>query len=88
MAAKLEAQAASVMKLGPRRFRTLATRPETMFGSSPGIESSVIGGTVASIVACQSCKMAWRAAGGSWLKAGTPSRACRYSGKTMRCVVM
>ena len=46
-AAKVEAQAASVMKFGPRRFRTFATRPEMMFGSSPGIVSSVIGGSIA-----------------------------------------
>ncbi len=42
-AAKLEAQAASVMKLGPRRLKTLATRPEITLGSSPGMESSVMG---------------------------------------------
>ena len=32
------------MKLGPRRLSTLATRPETMFGSSPGMVSSVMSG--------------------------------------------
>ena len=43
-AARLEAQAASVMKFGPRRLSTLATRPDTTFASSPGMVSSVIGG--------------------------------------------
>ena len=43
-AANVEAQAASAVKFGPRRLSTLATRPERMFESSPGIVSSVISG--------------------------------------------
>jgi hypothetical protein len=42
MAASPEAQAASVVKFGPRRLNTAATRPAMMLASSPGMVSSVI----------------------------------------------
>jgi hypothetical protein len=87
-AAKLEAQAASVMKLGPRRLSTLATRPETMLGSSPGMVSSVMGGRVASMRSCHWPRIASRTAGGSWENSLTDSSARRYSGNWMRMVVM
>ena len=57
-AARLEAQAASVMKLGPRRLRMLATRPETMLASSPGMVSSVMGGMLLPIVCRQRARIA------------------------------
>ncbi len=41
-AANPEAQAASVVKLGPRRLNRFATRPAITFESSPGMVSSVI----------------------------------------------
>ena len=44
MPASAEAQAASVVKFGPRRLNSAATRPAMMFDSSPGIVSSVIVG--------------------------------------------
>ena len=44
-AARLDAQAASVVKFGPWRPRRFATRPAMMFASSPGIVSSVTGGS-------------------------------------------
>ncbi len=81
IAAKLEAQAASVMKLGPRRLSTLATRPETMLGTS------VMGGMVASMRSCHRARIAWRTVGGSCWNSVTASRALRYSGNWMRMVV-
>ncbi len=44
MPASAEAQAASVVKFGPRRLNRAATRPAMMFDSSPGIVSSVMVG--------------------------------------------
>jgi len=41
-AAMVEAQAASVMKLGPEKLNTLATRPAITLESSPGMVSSVM----------------------------------------------
>ena len=43
-AASPEAQAASVVKLGPLKLNRFATRPAMMFASSPGMVSSVISG--------------------------------------------
>jgi hypothetical protein len=45
IAATAEAQAASTTKLGPRRLKRLATRPARQLPSSPGIVSSVTGGS-------------------------------------------
>ena len=87
MAAKLEAQAASVMKLGPRRLSTLATRPETMLGSSPGMVSSVMGGMTASSRSNHWLRIASCTAGGSCLNSVADSSALRYSGNWMRMVV-
>jgi hypothetical protein len=84
MAAKLEAQAASVMKLGPRRLSRLATRPETMLGSSPGMESSVMAGMRWSMTLCHSAMICWRRSGESRLKASEACSAWANSGKTMR----
>ena len=42
-AARLEAQAASVVKFLPARSKTLATRPAITFDREPGIVSSVTG---------------------------------------------
>jgi len=47
MAASEEAQAASVTKLGPVKLKTLATRPEMMLESSPGMVSSLMAGDLA-----------------------------------------
>ncbi len=88
MAAKLEAHAASAMKLGPRRFSTLATRPETMLGNSPGMVSSVISGSTWPIRSCHCARIASRTATGSSPNAPTCSSAARYSGKLMRRLVM
>ena len=43
-AARELAQAASVVKFGPRRSKALAMRPAMTFASSPGMESSSISG--------------------------------------------
>ncbi len=42
IAASADAQAASVVKLGPRKLNSAATRPAMMFASSPGMVSSVM----------------------------------------------
>ena len=44
IAAMAEAQAASVVKLGPWKLKTLAMRPAMQLASSPGMLSSVISG--------------------------------------------
>ena len=43
-AAKDDAQAASVVKFGPLKLKTWATRPAMTLESSPGMVSSVMGG--------------------------------------------
>ena len=40
--ARPEAQAASVVKFGPRKLNRFATRPASTLASSPGMVSSVI----------------------------------------------
>ncbi len=87
-AAKLLAQAASVMKFGPRRLRMLATRPETMLASSPGMESSVMVGKVRSITAWNCSINANCVLDGSRWNSGAARSQLAYSGKAMRCVVM
>ena len=75
-------------KFGPRRLKTLATRPAMMLPSSPGIVSSVITGSQAS----QRCRQLARrsprappsAARANWRRASS-SRA--NSGKLMRSAV-
>ncbi len=87
-AAKLLAQAASVMKFGPRRLSILATRPETMLASSPGIESSVMAGKLRSMTAWNcSIRATWVLAGNRWNSGAARSQPA-YSGKAMRWVVM
>ena len=44
MAARVDAQAASVTKFGPRKLNRLQTRPAITLDSSPGMVSSVISG--------------------------------------------
>ena len=46
-AAMADAQAASVVKLGPWKLKTAATRPAMMFASSPGMVSSLMIGKCA-----------------------------------------
>ena len=53
IAASADAQAASVVKLGPWRLNRLATRPAMQLPSSPGIVSSVIAGSQAVEVGAQ-----------------------------------
>jgi hypothetical protein len=86
-AAKLEAQAASVTKLGPRRFSTLATRPDRMLASSPGIVSSVTGGRAWFILSCQRDRMRWRTSAGRSRNSCASFSHRAHSGNWMRSVV-
>ena len=64
IAAIAEAQAASTTKLGPRRLNRLETRPARQLPSSPGIVSSVTGGSHPSMFECSSRAIASRALSG------------------------
>ena len=86
-AANVEAQAASAVKFGPRRLSTLATRPERMFESSPGIVSSVISGIPFATTSCQRERMALRTSAGRSRNSFASSSRRRYSGNEMRSVV-
>ena len=86
-AAKVDAQAASVVKFGPRRFRTFATRPERMFDSSPGIVSSVMSGMFRATTSDQRARIASRTAAGRSRNSFASSSSRRYSGNEMRSVV-
>ena len=86
-AASVEAQAASVVKLGPRRLSTLATRPARMFDSSPGIVSSVISGRPFVTTSAQRARMALRTSAGSSANSFDSTSSRRYSGNSMRSVV-
>ena len=88
MAARAEAQAASVMKLGPRRLSTLAMRPETMLASSPGMLSSVISGNLLAARSRHCAKIASRTAFGNCWNSGACSSKWAYSGKAIRRLVM
>ena len=59
IAAIADAQAASTTKFGPRRLKRFATRPARQLPSSPGIVSSVTGGS-RSKLACSSPAIAAR----------------------------
>ena len=65
MAASPEAQAASVVKLGPRKLNKFATRPAITFASSPGMVSSVISSNPARNEARVSASTASRTGSGS-----------------------
>ena len=86
-AANVEAQAASAVKFGPRRLSTLATRPERMFDSSPGIVSSVISGIPFRTTSCQRERMASRTGAGRSRNSFVSVSRRRYSGNEMRSVV-
>ena len=86
-AAKVEAQAASAVKFGPRRLSTLATRPERMFDSSPGIVSSVISGSLFATTSRQRERMAARTSAGRSRNSCASSSSRSYSGNEMRSVV-
>ena len=86
-AAKVDAQAASAVKLGPRRLSTLATRPERMFESSPGIVSSVISGIRARTTSVHRERIALRTSAGRSRNSFASRSRRRYSGNEMRSVV-
>ena len=87
IAAKLEAHAASVMKFGPRRLSRFATRPLMMLASSPGIVSSVMGGSRLSRAWCQRDRMAVRTSKGRSRNSATPVSALWNSGNITRRLV-
>ena len=79
--AKDDAHAASVVKLGPCSPRTLATRPAMMFASSPGMVSSVTGGSAAPAAPLAPSRISACISGGSSRNLGTEPRAFRNAGK-------
>ena len=72
VAAIADAQAASIVKFGPWRSKRLATRPARQLLSSPGIVSSLIGGSHASRCPCSSEAIAVRTSVGSAVKLVAP----------------
>ena len=68
IAASAEAHAASVVKFGPWRLNRLAIRPAMQLPSSPGIVSSVISGSQASMLPCSSRSIVARTSAGSAAK--------------------
>ena len=64
IAATADAHAASTTKFGPRRLKRLATRPARQLPSSPGIVSSVTGGSQPSRLSSSSRAIASRASPG------------------------
>ena len=76
-APKEDAQAASTVKLGPLRLKTLATRPAMTLESSPGMVSSLIVVRPALMAATVSTAMASRALLGMWAREGACSSLSR-----------
>jgi len=74
-AASEEAQAASTVKLGPLKLKTLATRPAITLESSPGMESSVMAPEPCLTSRSSSATKADRAAAGISLRAHTRASA-------------
>ena len=64
IAASPEAQAASVVKFGPRKLNRLAIRPAMTFASSPGMVSSLISAKFARYAFWVSSRIARRAFSG------------------------
>ena len=87
IAASADAQAASVVKLGPWRLNRLATRPAMQLPSSPGIVSSVITGSQASKLACSSPSIVERTSAGSAAKLAARSSSRARSGNMIRSAV-
>ena len=86
-AARPEAQAASVVKFGPRKLNRLAIRPARTLESSPGMVSSVMAGSWARNPSCHSSRIAARTSAGSAAKDGAFCRSRANSGNWMRRVV-
>ena len=86
-AAMADAQAASVTKFGPWKSNRLAMRPARMLPSSPGIVSSLMGGSQASMFACSSASTAARTPGSRAANDGAFSSSRASSGKVMRSAV-
>ena len=86
-AASADAHAASVVKLGPRKLKSAATLPASTFASSPGIESSVMGGNPATKRSCDSATMAARTSAGSAANEGAAARSLANSGNATRNAV-
>ena len=84
MAASPEAQAASVVKLGPRKLNTFATRPAITFASSPGMVSSVIPSNPATNEAWVSASTASRTSGGSAANDGAALSSRANAGNWIR----
>ena len=84
VAARPEAQAASVVKFGPRKSKRFAIRPASTLDSSPGMVSSVIACSWARNPSCHSPRIAARASAGSAANEGARSRSRRNSGNWMR----
>jgi hypothetical protein len=87
IAASADAQAASVVKLGPWKSKRLATRPARQLASSPGIVSSVITGSQSSKLACSSPSIFERTSAGSAAKLAARSSSRARSGKRIRSAV-
>jgi len=79
-----EAQAASVVKLGPRKLNRFAIRPEMMFASSPGMVSSVISMKWLRYELEVSAVIVSRVASGSAANAGERASSRVNSGNWMR----
>ena len=84
VAARAEAQAASVVKFGPRKSKRFATRPARTLASSPGIVSSLMSGSWARKCSCHWERIPVRTSAGSAAKEGVCSRSRRSSGNWMR----
>ncbi len=87
IAARPDAQAASVVKLGPRKLNRLATRPAMMFASSPGIVSSVMPGVSAANDLCASAMICSRMFSGTAWKLGALRSSRANSGNWIRMLV-
>lgn len=86
-AASPDAQAASVVKLGPRKLNRFAIRPAMMFANSPGMVSSVMSGDRARNDRVVSAMTASLVLAGSDEKAADRESSRVNSGSRIRVVV-